>query len=89
MLRSEGSRGWTAEQHEAAAAALGTLAAALTRMGNVEIEGWTNIDTFGRGMDVCRGQIAGWTAQDAASHANAAAREREQQAEYLLSGGRL
>lgn len=73
MLRAERANDWTAEQHEAAAAALGSFTASLMRIG----------PTGSPGMDTMQALIARWSAQDAASHAFAAMLEHDKIAAAL------
>src|SRR5678815_364224 len=78
MLRTEGAREWTAEQHEAAAAALGSLAAAL-----IKLPGYGSDVPVGYAMNTAADQIVRWAAIDAASHAYAAMVERDKQSRFL------
>lgn len=76
MLRVEGSSFWTADQHEAAAAALGEVAAMLMRVSSYGSSG-------NPAMDVQACLDAKWIAQDAASYALAATIERDKMAAAL------
>lgn len=78
MLRERTAKDWSAEQHEAAAAALGSLAAAVLRMPGYGLD-----HLFGSPMTMAADQIARWAAVDAASHAYAAMTERDKQSRFL------
>src|SRR5215831_1094858 len=86
MLRTKNCETWSAEQHEAAAAALGSFVASAITMPSFAAR-VPESDRDGlvlcRAMDRASEQVTRWAAVDAASHANAAAREREREAEWL------
>ena len=93
MVRAEGARDWSAEQLEAAAAALGAFVASNMKMGgfaNQPLLKRPALDRYiaedlarARAMDAAANQVVYWAAKEAGSYARAAERERERQAEWL------
>lgn len=86
MIRAEGARDWSAEQLEAAAAALGAFVASNMKMGGFinhpRLEDPRDLQQA-RAMDAAANQVVFWAAKEAGSYARAAERERERQAEWL------
>lgn len=74
---------WTMEQHEAAAAALGSFAARLLRMGAPAPTSPVEPDRFAEGLTVGADQAARWMAREAWRHAAAVLRESEHKARAL------
>ena len=86
MIRVDGAHDWSAEQLEAAAAALGAFVASNMRMGGfVNPPGLDDPRDLqqARAMDAAANQVIFWAAKEAGSYARAAERERERQAEWL------
>lgn len=77
MLRTPNAHDWSADEHEAAAAALGSFVADVLRIGT------HGQDAIGKALDSVSDRVARWAAVDAASHAAAALEERERHAAYL------
>lgn len=76
---------WTMEQHEAAAAALGSFAARLMKMGAPAPTSPYEPDPFAKGLTVGADQCARWMAREAWRHAGAALRENEHKTAALMA----
>ena len=85
MVRVKEARenGWTAAECEAAAAALGSWAADMIRMGSYA-DNRAGGDPVGRAMDMAAAQIVRWAATDAASYARLALAEYDRIANTLM-----
>lgn len=85
MLRVSEARDWSAEELDAAAAALGNFAASVLRMGPMSYE--ANYPEL-KAMRASSDQVARWAAVDAASYGRAALAAYDRKAAALEASDR-